>query len=68
MVFLVASVLVGKAMLKISEQYRRYPSAENAKRVRDYFERNPSRVWVLQSELLRVLLAAGVQGLNSRAA
>ncbi len=55
-------------MPNLIEQYRRYPSVENAKRLRDYFERNPSRVWVLQSKLLRVLSAAGVQGLNSRAA
>jgi hypothetical protein len=51
-------------MLNLIEQYRRYPTAENANRLRDYFERNPSRMWVLQSELLRVLVAAGVQGLN----
>jgi len=55
-------------MPNLIEQCCRYPSVENAKRLRDYFERNPSRVWVLQSKLLRVLSAAGVQGLNSRAA
>ncbi|MGO9423427.1 hypothetical protein [Roseiarcus sp.] len=51
-------------MLNLIDQYRRYPTAENAKRLRDYFERNPSRVWVLQSEFLRLLAAAGVQGLD----
>ena len=49
-------------MLNLIDQYRRCPSAENARRIRDYFERNPSRVWVLQTELLRVLVAAGVPG------
>lgn len=48
-------------MVNLIEQYRRYPTAENARLVRDYFERNPFRVWVLQGELMSVLEAAGVR-------
>jgi hypothetical protein len=51
-------------MLNLIDQYRLYPSVKNAKTVQDYFARNPSRVWVLQTDLLRVLAAAGVQHLN----
>ena len=47
-------------MLNLIDEYHRYPTAENAQRLQDYFERNPSRVWVLQCELLHVLSAAGV--------
>ena len=52
-------------MQNLIEEYRRCRTIVNAKRLRDYFERYPSRVWVLQSEFLRVLVAAGVQRLNS---
>ena len=52
-------------MLNLIDQYRRYPTVENAKLIREYFARNPSRVWVLQGDLLRVLAAAGVPRLNS---
>ena len=51
-------------MQNIIEEYRHFPTVENAKRVREYFERNPSRIWVLRIELLRVLAAAGVQALR----
>lgn len=47
-------------MLNLIDQYRRYPTVDNAKLLRDYFARNPSRVWVLQSEFLLVLAAAEV--------
>ena len=52
-------------MLNLIDQYRIYPTVENAKRLQDYFERYPSRLWVLQSEVLRVLAAAGVRRLAS---
>ncbi len=52
-------------MLTVIEQFRRYPTIENGRRLREYFERNPSRVWVLRGEYLRVLAAAGVRGLDS---
>ena len=29
-------------MQNLIDQYRRYPSVENAKRLREYFERNPA--------------------------
>ena len=48
-------------MQNLIEQFRRYPTAENARLVRDYFETNPSRVWTLQAEFLPVLAAAGVR-------
>ncbi len=54
-------------MLSLIEKYRRYPTVENAKIVREYFDRNPSRVWVLRDEFLRVLVAAGVRGLKHAA-
>ena len=47
-------------MQNLIDEYRRCPTVENAKLLREYFERNPSRVWVLRSELLHVLAAAGV--------
>jgi hypothetical protein len=47
-------------MLNVIDQYRCYPTAENARHLQDLFERNPSRIWALQSEDLRVLTAAGV--------
>jgi len=47
-------------MLNLIDQYRCYPTAENARRLQDLFERYPSRIWALQSEDLRVLTAAGV--------
>jgi hypothetical protein len=50
-------------MQNLIEKYRLLPTVENAKRLREYFERYPSRVWVLRTELLHVLAAAGVQGL-----
>jgi len=52
-------------MLNLIDQYRNHPTVENARLLRDYFERNPARVWVLQSEVLRVLAAAGVRSLAS---
>jgi hypothetical protein len=52
-------------MQNLIDQYRRYPSAENAKRLREYFERNPCRIWVVRDEFLRVLTAAGVKQSNS---
>jgi len=52
-------------MQQLIDQFRRSPTVENAKLVREYFERNPSRVWVLRTELLGVLAAAGVTGLSS---
>jgi len=54
-------------MRELIEQYRRFPTVENAKRLQEYFERNPSRVWVLRGELLRVVAAAGVQALKQAA-
>jgi hypothetical protein len=45
-------------------EFRRYPTVENARRLREYFEHNPSRVWVVRSEFLHVLAAAGVRGLS----
>ncbi len=54
-------------MKNLIEQYRQFPTVDNAKRVREYFERNPSRIWVLRLELLRVLAAAGVQALKPAA-
>ena len=51
-------------MLILIENFQRYPTVENAQRLREYFERNPSRLWVLRSEFLRVLAAAGVRALN----
>ena len=50
-------------MLNLIEEYRRQPTDENARLLREYFERNPSRVWVLPAEFLRVLVAAGIEGL-----
>ena len=54
-------------MLDLIEQYRRRPSRENAQGLRDYFERNPSRIWVLRSEYLDVLAAAGVKAVTVEA-
>ena len=51
-------------MLNLIDQYRRQPTDENARLLREYFERNPYRVWVLPAELLRVLVAAGMEGLR----
>ena len=48
-------------MLNLIDQYRCNPTAETARRLRDLFERNPSRIWVLQSEDLRMVAAAGVR-------
>ena len=47
-------------MQNLIDQYRRHPTDQNAKLLRTYFERNPSRVWLLQSRVLPVLAAAGV--------
>jgi hypothetical protein len=55
-----ASCVGGEAMLNFLEEFRRYPTIDNAARLRDYFERYPSRVWLLPSDSLRVLEAAGV--------
>lgn len=49
-------------MLNLIDQYRRYPGAESARAVREYFESHPSRIWLLQTENIRVLAAAGVRG------
>ena len=54
-------------MQNLIEQYLRLPTVENARRLREYFERNPSRIWVLRSESLRVVTAAGVQALKQAA-
>ena len=54
-------------MQNLLEQYLRVPTVENAKRLREYFERNPSRIWVLRCELLRVVTTAGVQPLKQAA-
>jgi hypothetical protein len=54
-------------MQNLIEQYLRVPTVENAKRLREYFERNPSRIWVLRNELLRVITTAGVQALKQAA-
>jgi hypothetical protein len=58
-----ASLEEAEAMQNLIDQYRRYPTVENAQRLRDYFERNPFRVWLLRGEVLPVLAAAGVRGL-----
>jgi hypothetical protein len=55
-----ASKRGGEAMLNVLEEFRRYPTIDNAARLRDYFERYPSRMWLLRSDSLRVLEAAGV--------
>ena len=54
-------------MLSLIEQYRRCPTVENAKIIQEYFKRNPSRMWVLRDEFLRVLVAAGVRVLKHAA-
>jgi len=46
------------------EQFRRSPTIENARRLRQYFDRHPSRIWVVTGEDLNVLAAAGVRGLQ----
>jgi hypothetical protein len=51
-----------EAMLTLIDEFRRYPTVENARRLQAYFEHNPSRVWVVRSEFLHVLAAAGVAG------
>jgi hypothetical protein len=53
-----------KTMQNLIEQYRRYPTAKNAELLRDYFERNPSRIWLLQVDLMPLLAAAGVRALH----
>jgi len=53
-------------MTTLIHEFRRYPSVENARRLRDYFEHNPSRVWAVRDEFLHVLAAAGVRGLGQR--
>ena len=50
-------------MLTLIDEYRRYPTNENAQRLREYFDRNPSRIWVVRREFLPLLVAAGVRGL-----
>ena len=52
-------------MRTLIDQYRCHPSVENAKLVREYFQRNPSRMWVLRAEHLNVLAAAGVPRLRT---
>jgi hypothetical protein len=54
-------------MLELIEQCRRFRTVENAKRLPEYFERNPSRIWVLRGELLRIVAAVGVQALKQAA-
>jgi hypothetical protein len=55
-----------EAMMTLIHEYCRYPTVENARRVREYFEHNPSRVWVVRSKFLPVLAAAGVRGPSPR--
>jgi hypothetical protein len=50
-------------MVTLIQEYRRYPTVENARRLREYFEHNPWRVWAVRNEFLHVLAAAGVRGL-----
>jgi hypothetical protein len=49
-------------MMTLIHEFRRYPTLENARRLREYFGHNPSRVWVVRSEFLQVLAVAGVRG------
>jgi hypothetical protein len=49
-------------MMTLIHEFRRYPTVENARRLREYFEHNPSRVWVVRSQFLPVLAAAAVRG------
>jgi hypothetical protein len=51
-------------MRTLIHEFRRYPTVENARRLREYFEHNPARVWVVRSEFLHVLAAVGVRGLS----
>jgi hypothetical protein len=53
-------------MATLISEFRRYPSVENARRLREYFEHNPSRVWAVRSDCLHLLAAAGVRGLSLR--
>ena len=58
-------------MQSLIEQFRRYPTTNNARRVRQYFERNPSRVWVVRGNDLLCsrppAFAASVIGIPSKA-
>ena len=49
-------------MQSLIEQFRRYPTTDNARCLRQYFERNPSRVWVVRGNDLHMLAAADVRG------
>ena len=51
-------------MRTLIEQFRCWPTIENARRLRQYFERHPSRVWVVNGDELHVLAAAGVRGMR----
>ncbi len=51
-----------RAMQNVIEQFRRYPTTDNARRLRQYFERNPSRVWVVRGNDLHMLAAADFRG------
>jgi hypothetical protein len=49
-------------MMTLIHEFRLYPTVENARRLREYFEHNPSRVWVVRSQFLPLLAAAAVRG------
>ena len=49
-------------MRTLIEQFRSCPTIENAQRLRQYFERHPSRIWVVSGDDLQALAAAGVRG------
>ena len=48
-------------MRTLIEQFRCWPTIENARRLQQYFERNPSRVCVVDPGDLHLLAAAGVR-------
>jgi hypothetical protein len=54
-------------MATLIHEFRCHPTVENARRLREYFEHNPSRVWAVRSDCLHVLAAAGVRGFCQRA-
>ena len=49
-------------MRTLIEQFRCAPTLENARRLRQYFDRHPSRLWVVNGDDLNLLAAAGVRG------
>ncbi|MBV9288340.1 MAG: hypothetical protein JO288_11065 [Hyphomicrobiales bacterium] len=51
-------------MRTLIEQFRCWPTIENARRLQQYFERNPSRVGVVSGADLHLLAAAGVRGVK----